>query len=153
MKSNNWFTSITESNVNNNKTILVRLVVGLIFLTEGIQKYLFPDLLGTGRFFKIGFSDPSFWAYFTGTFEIICGVLIILGLLTRLACIPPLIIMMVAFITTKLPILMDKGFWPFAHEYRTDFAMTLLLVYLFINGSGKWSLDALFNKPQKKSKY
>jgi putative oxidoreductase len=126
---------------NNNSAILIRLTVGLIFLTEGIQKYLFPELLGTGRFTTIGFSNPAFWAYFTGTFEIICGTLIILGLITRLASIPLIIIMITAFITTKIPILVHKGFWPWAHEYRTDFAMTLLLVYLLIYGSGRWSGD------------
>jgi putative oxidoreductase len=142
MKPDNWFTTLLKSNVSDNRTILVRLVVGLVFLTEGIQKYLFPDLLGTGRFLKIGFSDPAFWAYFTGTFEIICGALIILGLLIRLASIPPIIIMMVAFITTKWPMLIGKGFWPFMHEYRTDFAMTLLLIYLILYGAGKWSADS-----------
>ncbi|MDP4292684.1 MAG: DoxX family protein [Bacteroidota bacterium] len=129
-----------------NSIILVRLIVGLIFLTEGIQKYLFPALLGTGRFEKIGFSDPAFWAYFTGTFEILCGALILLGLLTRLAAIPLLIVMITAFITTKWPILIDKGFWNMAHEYRTDFAMTLLLVFLLIKGAGNWSLDRFFNQ-------
>jgi len=153
MKTSNWFTSIIETDVNNSKIILVRLVVGVIFLTEGIQKYLFPELLGTGRFMKIGFADPAFWAYFTGTFEIICGTLIILGLLTRLASIPPFIIMMVAFVTTKLPMLLGKGFWPFMHEYRTDFAMTLLLIFLFIYGAGKWSVDSKMSPKQKKRNY
>jgi uncharacterized membrane protein YphA (DoxX/SURF4 family) len=124
------------------QSVFVRIVVGVVFLTEGIQKYLFPALLGTGRFEKIGFSDPAFWAYFTGTFEIVCGSLILLGLLTRLASMPPFIVMVVAFVTTKWPILIDKGFWPFMHEYRTDFAMTILLIYLFIYGAGKWSLDS-----------
>ena len=139
MKSTNWFISFLFKNDTDNRTILIRLVVGLVFLTEGIQKYLYPELLGTGRFLKIGFSDPSFWAYFTGAFEIVCGVLIILGILVRLVSIPPLIIMVVAFITTKWPILINKGFWPFAHEYRTDFAMTLLLIYLIVYGAGKWT--------------
>jgi putative oxidoreductase len=139
MKSNNGIISFLFRNDTDNRTLLIRLVVGLIFLTEGIQKYLFPELLGPGRFLKIGFNDPSFWAYFTGAFEIICGVLIILGILVRLVSIPPLIIMVVAFITTKWPILIDKGFWPFAHEYRTDFAMTLLLIYLIVYGAGKWT--------------
>jgi len=142
MKSTNWFISFLFKNDTDNRTILIRLVVGLVFLTEGIQKYLFPELLGTGRFLKIGFSDPAFWAYLTGTFEIVCGALIIFGLLVRLASIPPLIIMLVAFITTKWPILLDKGFWPFAHEYRTDFAMTLLLIYLIVYGAGKWPKNA-----------
>ena len=121
-------------------TLLCRLAVGLIFLSEGIQKYLFTDA-GTGRFAKIGFSNPFFWAHFTGTCEIICGILILIGLLTRLAAIPLLIIMIVAFITTKYPILVDKGFWAMAHEYRTDFAMTLLLIFLLIYGGGNYSAD------------
>jgi putative oxidoreductase len=130
------------------QSVFVRVVVGVIFLTEGIQKYLFPALLGAGRFEKIGFSDPSFWAYFTGTFEIVCGSLILLGLLTRLASIPPFIIMVVAFVTTKWPMLIDKGFWPFMHEYRTDFAVTILLIYIFIYGGGKWSLDSIIRRIQ-----
>lgn len=124
-----------------NPTLLIRLTAGLIFLSEGIQKYITPDATGAGRFTKIGFASPSFWAYFTGSFEIVCGILILLGLLTRLAAIPLLIIMIVAFITTKIPILIDKGFWNFTHEYRTDFAMTLLLIYLFIYGGGNNSID------------
>jgi putative oxidoreductase len=127
--------------INDNRSILIRLIVGLIFLSEGIQKYLFPELLGTGRFLKIGFSHPEFWAYFTGTFEIICGALVLFGLLTRLASLPLLIIMITAFITTKWPILIEKGFWPMVHEYRTDFAMTCLLIYLIIYGSGGRSID------------
>jgi putative oxidoreductase len=125
----------------NTPTLLCRLAVGLIFVSEGMQKYLLPDALGSGRFAKIGFSNPTFWAYFTGTFEIVCGILILIGLLTRLAAIPPLIIMIVAFISTKYPILIDKGFLAMAHEYRTDFTMTLLLIYLLIYGGGKHSVD------------
>jgi uncharacterized membrane protein YphA (DoxX/SURF4 family) len=135
--------------IDDNRAVLVRSVVGLIFLTEGIQKYLFPQLLGTGRFLTIGFSNPSFWAYFTGTFEIICGSLILLGLITRLASVPLIIIMITAFVTTKWPILISKGFWPWAHEYRTDFAMTLLLIYLLIYGSGNWSLDSKITSGSK----
>ena len=127
--------------VNSNQNLIVRIVVGLIFLSEGIQKFLFPELDGTGRFAKIGFSDPAFWAYFTATFEIICGALLLLGLMTRIAAIPLLIVMGTAFVTTKWPLLMIKGIWSFAHEYRTDFAMTLLLLYLFIYGAGSWSVD------------
>ncbi len=145
MDSNKRFTILILNTVNDNKIILVRLVVGLIFLSEGIQKYLFPELLGTGRFLKIGFTHAEFWAYFTATFEIICGISVIIGLLTRLASIPLFIIMMTAFVTTKWPILIDKGFWSMAHEYRTDFAVTVLLIYLFIAGSGKWSVDSGFS--------
>jgi uncharacterized membrane protein YphA (DoxX/SURF4 family) len=142
MKTKKGLSSSIFNTENNNSAILIRLTVGLIFLTEGIQKYLFPELLGTGRFTTIGFSNPAFWAYFTGTFEIICGILIILGLITRVASIPLIIVMITAFISTKIPILVHKGFWPWAHEYRTDFAMTLLLIYLLIYGSGRWSVDS-----------
>jgi len=125
-------------------TLLCRLAVGFIFLSEGLQKYITPDATGAGRFAKIGFVHPAFWAYFTGAFEVVCGILILIGLLTRLAAIPLLIIMLVAFITTKIPVLTGKGFWPFAHEYRTDFAMTLLLIYLLLYGGGNHSLDKKF---------
>jgi len=147
MKTKKGLSSLIFNTENNNSAILIRLTVGLIFLTEGIQKYLFPELLGTGRFTTIGFSNPAFWAYFTGTFEIICGILIVLGLITRVASIPLIIIMITAFISTKIPILINKGFWPWAHEYRTDFAMTLLLIYLLIYGSGRFSIDSKINDP------
>jgi putative oxidoreductase len=147
MKLKTSFKATVLTTLNDNRTILVRVIVGLIFLSEGMQKYLFPETAGTGRFLQIGFSDPAFWAYFTGTFEIVCGILVLFGLITRMAAVPLFIIMMTAFVTTKWPILLNKGFWVMAHEYRTDFAMTLLLVYLIIFGGGKWSLDARIFKP------
>jgi putative oxidoreductase len=130
--------------------IIPLIVVGLIFLTEGIQKYLFPELLGTGRFMKIGFANPAFWAYFTGSFEIVCGILILFGLLTRLASVPLFIIMSVAFVTTKYTLLIEKGFWIFAHEYRTDFAMTMLLLLFLFFGGGSFSLDKKIMGSSKK---
>ena len=130
--------------------IIPRLIVGLVFLSEGIQKFIYPESVGTGRFIKIGFSNPEFWANFTGAFEIICGLLILLGLLTRLASIPLLIIMLVALVKTKIPILMDKGFWSMAHEYRTDFAMTLLLIFLLCYGGGRFSLDRKYFSNERK---
>mgnify|MGYP001636540219 CR=1 FL=1 len=139
--------AIILSTMDDNKVILIRIIVGLIFLSEGIQKFLFPDLLGPGRFEKIGFTDPAFWAYFTAAFEIICGLMILTGFVTRIAVIPLFIIMVTAFISTKWPLLRDKGFWVMAHEYRTDFAMTLLLIYLFFSGGGSHSLDSKFFKP------
>lgn len=146
MKLKGVFKKFIFNTVNDKGTILVRLIVGLIFLSEGIQKYLFPELTGTGRFLKIGFSNPEFWACFTASFEIICGIFILLGLITRIASIPLLIIMMTAFVTTKIPVLMERGFWAMAHEYRTDFAMTILLIYLLLYGGGRWSLDSGITK-------
>ncbi|MFI5385052.1 MAG: DoxX family protein [Fimbriimonadales bacterium] len=122
-------------------TILIRILVGAVFLSEGIQKYIDPAGVGEGRFAKIGFSHPEFTAHFAGAFEIACGTLLILGLLTRLATIPLLIVIGAAIYTTKLPILENRGFWPMAHEARTDFAMLLGLVFLLIVGAGSLSFD------------
>lgn len=122
-------------------TILIRLMTGVVFLSEGIQKFLFSESLGAGRFEKIGLPAPEFLGSFVGCFEIVCGTLILLGLLTRLASIPLLLIMIVAIAATKTKILTDKGFWPMLHESRTDWAMFLGLLFLLFKGAGFWSLD------------
>ena len=123
--------------------ILIRVMVACVFLSEGIQKFLFSDSLGVGRFVKIGIPAPEILAPFVGLVEIICGVLILLGLFTRFATIPLIIVMLVAFSTTKIPILLEKGFWAMAHEARTDWSMMLALIFLLMVGSGRWSLDDL----------
>lgn len=122
--------------------ILVRLLVGLVFLSEGIQKFLFPDALGVGRFTKIGIPAPEIMAPFVGVFEIGCGALLIVGLVTRLAAIPLIIDMLVAITTTKIPLLIKGGFWAMAHEARTDVCMLLGSLFLLIVGAGLWSADA-----------
>lgn len=122
-------------------TILIRLTVGAVFLSEGIQKFLFPAIRGAGRFEKIGLPSPEFLGSFVGAFEILCGILILLGLLTRLASIPLIVIMLVAFASTKSEVYVEKGFWELLHGSRTDWAMLLGSVFLLIKGGGKWSLD------------
>lgn len=122
--------------------ILIRFIVGAIFLSEGIQKFLFPADLGIGRFSKIGIPSPQIMAPFVGVCEIVCGALIIVGLLTRLAAIPLIIDMLVAIYSTKLPILQKSGFWSMAHEARVDYAMLLGSIFLLLVGAGKWSVDA-----------
>lgn len=122
--------------------VLIRLMVGAVFVSEGLRKFLFPDQLGVGRFVKIGLPMPELLAPFVGTFEILCGSLVLLGLLTRLAVIPLLVIMVVALTTTKWPMLAAQGFWVMAHEARTDWSMSLGSLYLALVGAGRWSLDA-----------
>ena len=135
-------------------TVLVRLIVGPVFLSEGIQKFTYPGENGVGRFAKIGIPSPEIAAPFVGVVEIVCGALIILGLLTRLAAVPLVINMLVAILSTKIPILLGYGFWGFslrnvpyygfwgmAHEMRTDWAMLLGSVFLLIVGAGAFSLD------------
>lgn len=122
-------------------TILIRLMVGVVFVSEGIQKFLFPDTLGAGRFAEIGLPAPEFLGSFVGTFEIICGISILLGIFTRLAAMPLLIIMLVALTTTKVEVFANKGFWEMMHGSRTDWSMLLGCIFLLIKGSGKWSID------------
>ena len=137
--------------------ILIRLIVGGVFLSEGVQKFLFPDALGVGRFAKIGIPAPEVMAPFVGVCEIVCGVLFLLGLLTRFAAVTMIIDMLVAILSTKVPILIGEplwifalprlehyGFWSMAHEARTDFAMLLGSIFLLLVGAGAWSLDARF---------
>ena len=131
--------------------LLIRWLVGLVFISEGIQKFLFPASLGSGRFAQIGFAHPDFWADFTAGWEIIAGLFLLLGFLTRMAAIPLLIIMVVAFFSTKYPILVHKGFWPMAHEYRTDFAMTILLILLLRYGGGDQSMDIRIHEKRPNS--
>lgn len=127
--------------------IIIRLLVGLVFFSEGIQKFLFPIADGAGRFAKIGLPYPAFLGPFVGTTEIICGLLLLAGLLTRLASVPLLIVILTAIYTTKIPTLMDKGFWAAAHDGRGDFSMLMGLIFLLIYGAGKFSADSkLFNK-------
>lgn len=123
--------------------ILIRLMVGAVFLSEGIQKILFPAIRGAGRFEKIGLPSPEFLGSFVGIFEILCGALILLGLLTRLAGIPLIIIMLVAIATTKVEVLANQGVWEMLHGSRTDWAMLLGNLFLLIKGGGHWSVDRI----------
>jgi putative oxidoreductase len=138
--------SIIFKTVDDYRSILPRLIVGLVFLSEGVQKFLFPELVGAGRFEKIGFANPEYVAAFVASFEIVCGVLILIGFSTRVAAIPLLTIMITAITTTKIPILMAKGFWSMAHEARTDFAMTMLIIFILIYGAGKLSIDYMLKR-------
>jgi putative oxidoreductase len=122
--------------------LLLRLMVGWVFLTEGIQKFLFTASLGYGRFEKIGIPYPHFTAPFVGVVEIACGVLLLVGLATRFAALPLLIDISVALVTTKVPILIHQGFWPAMHEARTDFCMLLGLIAILCLGPGYLSCDA-----------
>jgi putative oxidoreductase len=139
-------------------TILVRLIVGGVFLAEGIQKFLYPEALGAGRFARIGIPLPEIMGPFVGVVEIVCGGLLLLGLLTRLAAIPLVIDISVAIVSTKVPILLGHGYWLFnlpkadrygfwsmIHEARVDLSMWLGLVFLLIVGAGYLSVDTLLS--------
>lgn len=122
--------------------ILIRILVGWVFISEGLQKFLFPAALGVGRFAKIGIPDPHLSAPLVAVVEIVCGALVILGLWTRQAAVPLLIVIGVAVWTTKIPMLHHhEGVWAMLHEARTDFSMVLGLVFLLIVGAGSWAVQ------------
>jgi putative oxidoreductase len=130
-------------------TVIIRLSVGAVFLSEGIQKFLFPAEVGVGRFIKIGIPSPEIMAPFVGVMEITCGILLLLGLLTRIAALAMMINMLVAIASTKVPILLKKGFWTMAHDSRTDYSMLLGCLFLLLVGAGAWSLDAKLSNTSK----
>lgn len=123
--------------------VLIRLAIGLIFLTQGILKYTDPNM-GVVRFTRIGFAHPYFTAHFVGTFEILCGLLVLLGLGTRAAALPLFIVIITAIVSTKVPELSraSQGVWYMMSDARTDFAMLCSLLFLIATGGGAWSLDA-----------
>lgn len=136
-------------------TLLVRLAVGTIFLTEGLQKFIYPAALGAGRFAKIGIPWPGATGPFVGVVEIVAGILVLVGLVTRLAALPLVLDMLVALASTKVPILLGRGYWLFAspsgsrngvwamlHEARTDLSMLLGATFLLVVGAGSRSVDA-----------
>jgi uncharacterized membrane protein YphA (DoxX/SURF4 family) len=132
---------------------LIRILVGWVFLSEGIQKFLFPDALGVGRFVKIGIPWPQVMAPFVGVVEIVCGALLLIGLITRLACIPLLIDICVALYSTKIVTLAKNGLWSTLHEARTDVSMLLGLIFLLLVGGGTISLDGRFSAKTGSSKW
>jgi putative oxidoreductase len=121
--------------------LLLRLLVGWVFLSEGIQKFMYPAALGVGRFEKIGIPYPHFTAPFVGVVEIACGAMLILGIATVYAVVPLVIDIGVAIATTKVPMMQKQGFWAAMHEGRTDFCMFLGLIAIACLGAGSWSFD------------
>jgi uncharacterized membrane protein YphA (DoxX/SURF4 family) len=147
-------------------TILVRIMTGSVFLSEGIQKFLYPEELAAGRFAKIGIPTPETMGPLVGACEVLCGALLIVGFLTRLAAIVLLVDISVAIVSTKIPVLLGHGFWGFSlmklprygfwtmmHEARTDLSMWLGLLFLLIVGAGPWSFDATLMRGNAKSRW
>jgi len=148
-----WAVAVTASQAPA-ATILIRAIVGGVFLSEGIQKFLYPEALGVGRFVQIGIPYPNVMGPFLGVVEIVCGALLMVGLLTRLAAIPLIINISVALLTTKVPILLGHdlwsfhvaelpryGFWSMAHEARVDLCMLFGSAFLLIVGAGPLAVD------------
>ena len=137
-------------------TILIRVMAGTVFLWEGIMKFVFANQ-GVGRFTKLGFPAPHFTATADAWLEIIGGILIISGLLTRPIAIPFIIEMLVAMASTKIPMYLGTsplplppvppqvGFWAVLHEIRSEYAQLASCAFLLWAGPGPWSVDAILS--------
>lgn len=142
-------------------TLLLRLMAGGVFFWEGILKFVYANQ-GVGRFTKLGMPFPHFTAAFVGYLEIVGGVLLLTGLMTRLIAIPFVAEMIVAMLSTKISLFLGRsplplpaappqtGFWAVLHEIRSEYAQILTVLFLLINGPGKWSLDALLLRKSRK---
>jgi putative oxidoreductase len=129
--------------------LAIRFMVGAVFFLEGIKKFLFVEQWGAGRFTRIGIPAPHLMGPLVGAVEIICGLLVLVGLRTSLAAIPLLAVICTAIATTKILILIKSGFWPMEAEARTDYAMLMGLLFLVLAGSGCLSLDAHFSRDKQ----
>ncbi|MET1755913.1 DoxX family protein [Novosphingobium sp. RD2P27] len=136
--------------------ILIRLSLAFVFVLEGYQKLVFPEILGTGRFTKIGIPYAEVMGPFVGLVELVCGAAILLGWFVRTAAVPLIVVMLVAILTTKVPILLGEdwgifkvrnldryGILSMTHETRTDFAMLMKAIFILLSGAGRWSIDAM----------
>src|SRR5262245_32836088 len=135
-------------------TVLLRLMAGGVFLWEGLLKFVFANQ-GVGRFTKLGIPAPALMANFVGGLEIVGGMLLIAGLLTRVIAVPFIIEMLVAMLSTKIslylgtsplplpPVPPQIGVWAVLHEIRSEYAQLMVTTFLLIAGPGRWSLDAL----------
>jgi uncharacterized membrane protein YphA (DoxX/SURF4 family) len=132
-------------------------MAGGVFFFEGILKFVYANQ-GVGRFTKLGMPFPHFTAHFIGGLEVVGGLLLLSGLLTRLIAIPFIIEMIVAILSTKISLYLGTsplplppappqiGIWAVLHEVRSEYAQLFTSAFLMINGPGKWSLDAVLQK-------
>jgi uncharacterized membrane protein YphA (DoxX/SURF4 family) len=151
----NWLTNPPIDGPNS--TLLLRLMAGGVFLWEGILKFVYANQ-GVGRFTKLGMPFPHFTANFVGGLEIVGGILLLTGFMTRLIAIPFIIEMIVAILSTKIALYLGTsplplppappkiGAWAVLHEVRSEYAQLLTVAFLLVNGPGKLSLDAFLRR-------
>jgi putative oxidoreductase len=136
---------------------ILRFMAGSVFFWEGIMKFVFNNL-GEGRFTKLGIPLAAEAAHFVGIVEIVGGLLLIAGYLTRYISLVFIIEMIVAILSTKISMFMGtyplamapspphEGIWAVLHEVRSEFAQLMTCLFLLLAGPGKFSIDNLMRK-------
>jgi len=158
---NNLLSWLTNPPTDGNRSILLlRLMAGGVFFWEGLLKFAYANQ-GVGRFTKLGIPFPAFTANFIGGLEIVGGLLILSGFLTRFIAVPFIAEMIVAILSTKISIFLGTsplplppappkmGMWAVLHEIRSDYAQIMTSAFLLINGPGQWSLDAVLSRKSR----
>jgi putative oxidoreductase len=155
----NWLANTPTNGAK--QIIILRLMAGCVFFWEGILKFVYVNQ-GVGRFTKLGFPEPVFIAHFVGIAEIIGGLFLIFGLMTRLVSLYFILEMIVAILSTKITLYLGTyplplppappkvGIWAVLHEGRSDYAQLLTCVFLMLVGPGILSLDEWIAKRKRK---
>lgn len=126
--------------------VLIRIMVGWVFILAGLRKFMEPESMGAGRFEELGFPFPGFMGPWVGFWELAGGLLVLIGLFTRAGAIPLIITMIVAIITTKIPNFAADGMVPALHSMRLDASLLLASLYLFVAGGGMFAFDRLIHR-------
>ena len=121
--------------------LVLRVVVGLIFVAHGAQKIFEYTLPGTiGSFADMGVPLPEIAAPFVAFVELIGGALLALGLFTRPVGILLAIDMIVAIVAVHLP----AGLWVGEGGYEFVAVLGVAALALAFTGAGRFSLDGAF---------
>lgn len=154
----NWF--VNPPATGPSTILIIRLLAGGVFFWEGILKFVYANQ-GVGRFTKLGFPIPETTAHFVATFEIVGGLFLIFGFLTRIAAFYFVVQMIVAVLSTKVELYFGTsplplppapptvGIWAVLHEIRSDYAQILTCLFLLIEGAGRRSLDFAISTSSK----
>ena len=149
-KQINWF--LNPPTMGAKEIIILRLMAGGVFFWEGILKFVYINQ-GVGRFTKLGFPMPDTLAHFVGVAEIIGGLMLIFGLMTRVAAFYFILEMIVAILSTKISLYLGTsplplppsppqiGIWAVLHEIRSDYAQLMTCLFLMLVGPGITSFD------------
>ena len=119
--------------------LLIRVIIGIIFVFHGYNKLL--DLQNWNKFI-VSKNLPEFLGIFSALFETIIGILLIIGLLTRLSSLGLIIFMIIAIYLAHI----EEP----TYKYLYQISIILLGITLLITGSGNYSVDNFITLNLKK---